>query len=94
MPDFYNVNNKALRVDKKEKEELKFFLFYGRFLSIVTMTAPTIAMATIIAAPIARTYVSVIGFAVSAIGVAEVCGASSTCNAVSANELPYESEPA
>ena len=58
------------------------------------MTAPTIAMATMIAAPTAKTYVSVIDLAVSAIGVAEACGTSSTCIAVSANELPYELEPA
>ena len=57
------------------------------------MIAPTIAMAIMIAMPTAKTYVSVINWTFSAVGVAEVCGTSLTCMAVSAKELPYELEP-
>jgi hypothetical protein len=46
------------------------------------MTTPTIAIATIIAAPTAKMYVSVIGWAVSAIGVVDGASTSSTCIAV------------
>ena len=57
------------------------------------MTTPTIAIATMMAAPTANTYVSVIGTIVSAITVGEGAGAWSTCMAVSVKELLYELEP-
>ena len=60
---------------------------YGRFLSIKTTTAPTIAMAMIIAAVEMAKYISVGGRTVTGYGDA-VAAASSTDRYVWANDGP------
>jgi hypothetical protein len=67
---------------KKERGWFLFYVFYGRFLTIKTTTAPTIATATIMAAAEARTYVSVFD-AGAGVGVAVAVGAFITLNVVS-----------
>jgi hypothetical protein len=71
---------------KKGERSVAWFLSDAyRFLSIRMITMPITTIAIIAAAPIPKTYMSVIGAGVG-VGAGVAAGASSTNKAVSAND--------